>query len=182
MRLDTERILASMSSGVLDARPQGNLLHANPAAAEILGMRLDALRGRPCAEAMGAGQEGCGRCSLDTLSTGAAAHRREVRWLRAGRTVRPIGVSTSILTDESGTERGAIAVIADLSEIKAAEERARRSETLAAIGQLSAHIAHEIRNAVVPIAGSVEILQSEMLAQRRAPAAAGARRHASARG
>jgi signal transduction histidine kinase len=64
--------------------------------------------------------------------------------------------------DENGSRRGVIAVFADLSEFKAVEERARRSETLAAIGQLSAGIAHEIRNCLNPISGSVEFLQREL--------------------
>jgi signal transduction histidine kinase len=64
--------------------------------------------------------------------------------------------------DEDGARRGVIAVFADLSEFKAIEERARRSETLAAIGQLSAGIAHEIRNCLNPISGSVEFLQREL--------------------
>jgi PAS domain S-box-containing protein len=162
VRLDTERILASMSSGVLTLDRNGVVLHVNHAAAEILGTRSEALRGRRCSDALGPGQEGLLSRLLETLRTGQVAHRQEVRLVRPDGTTRPIGVSTSILTDESGEERGTIAVIADLSEIKAAEERARRSETLAAIGQLSAHIAHEIRNAVVPIAGSVELLEREL--------------------
>jgi len=160
LRLDTERILSSMSSGVLTLDPLGNVLHVNPAAAEILGVPADEMRGRPFEEVLGSEEALLARLT-ETLRTGATVHRQELR-LRAGRTTRPVGISTSVLWDESGQRRGAIAVMADLSEIKAAEERARRSETLAAIGQLSAHIAHEIRNAVVPIAGSVEILEREL--------------------
>jgi two-component system sensor histidine kinase PilS (NtrC family) len=163
VRLDTERILASMSSGVLTLDRSGSVLHVNPAAADILGVPASSLRGRRCQDALGSGQESLLARLAETLETGVLAHREEVHLKSAGGRVRPIGISTSILTDEHGKNRGAIAVIADLSEIKAAEERMRRAETLAAIGQLSAHIAHEIRNAVVPIAGSVEILQRELV-------------------
>jgi len=55
-----------------------------------------------------------------------------------------------------------IALFQDLSEVKALEEKIRRGETLAAIGQLSAGIAHEIRNCLNPISGSVEVLQREL--------------------
>jgi signal transduction histidine kinase len=55
-----------------------------------------------------------------------------------------------------------IALFQDLSEVKDLEERIRRGETLAAIGELSAGIAHEIRNCLNPIAGSVEVLQREL--------------------
>ena len=50
----------------------------------------------------------------------------------------------------------------DLSEVKALEEKIRRGKTLAAIGELSAGIAHEIRNCINPISGSVEVLQREL--------------------
>lgn len=162
VRLDTERILASMSSGVLTLDSEGFVLHVNQAAADILACRAAELRGRRCQDVLGPGQEALLACLRDTLATGRTRHRLEVQMRTAGGRLQPLGISTSILTDEAGQPRGAIAVIADLSEIKAVEERARRAETLAAIGQLSAHIAHEIRNAVVPIAGCVEILQRDL--------------------
>lgn len=159
LRLDTECILSSMSSGVLTLDATGRVLHLNRAAAEILGVE-GPTSGRLLEELLGPGGP-LVTVLRQTVESGATVHRQELR-LRAGSVVRPVGVSTSVLLDEAGERRGAIAVMADLSEIKAAEDRARRSETLAAIGQLSAHIAHEIRNAVVPIAGSVEILQKEL--------------------
>jgi len=55
-----------------------------------------------------------------------------------------------------------IALFQDLSDVKALEDRIRRGETLAAIGELSAGIAHEIRNCLNPISGSVEVLQREL--------------------
>jgi signal transduction histidine kinase len=55
-----------------------------------------------------------------------------------------------------------IAVFQDLSQVKDLEARIRHGETLAAIGELSAGIAHEIRNCLNPIAGSVEVLQREL--------------------
>lgn len=162
VRLDTERILASMSSGVLTLDSTGAVLHVNPAAAEILGRPAAELRGRGCQEVLGAGQEALLACLQETMTSGRGRHRMEVQLRSPGGRSQPLGISTSVLTDDGGEPRGAIAVIADLSEIKAVEERARRAETLAAIGQLSAHIAHEIRNAVVPIAGCVEILQRDL--------------------
>jgi signal transduction histidine kinase len=74
----------------------------------------------------------------------------------------PLGISTSVLHDTEGGRRGVIALFQDLSDVKALEERIRRGETLAAIGELSAGIAHEIRNCLNPIAGSVEVLQREL--------------------
>ena len=161
-RLDTDRILENMSSGVLTLDGDGTVLHCNRSAEDLLGQPLAVVRGRLCSDVFGEGQRPLLDRIRTTLATGQAVTREEVK-LRShdGRTV-PVGLSTSFLMDEDGSRRGVIAVFADLSEFKAIEERARRSETLAAIGQLSAGIAHEIRNCLNPISGSVEFLQREL--------------------
>src|SRR6185503_18217538 len=98
----------------------------------------------------------------DTLERNVPTARHETTVSpRGGREV-PLGISTSLLVDTSGERRGVIAIFQDLSEVKSLEERIRRGETLAAIGELSAGIAHEIRNCLNPIAGSVEVLQKEL--------------------
>lgn len=162
VRLDTERILASMSSGVLTLGADQTILHANEAAADVLGIPVTRLRGRRWPEILGPGQEALFARVMEALAQGAGAGRQEIRVPGPDGAARPIGLSTSILRDEDGTVRGVVAVFADLSDIRAAEARARRSETLAAIGQLSAAVAHEIRNAVVPLSGSVELLKRDL--------------------
>jgi PAS domain S-box-containing protein len=162
VRLDTDRILENMSSGVLTLDSAGTVLHYNRSAEDLLGRPLAVVRGRPCTDVFGEGQRPLLDRIRSTFVSGQAVAREEV-WVKApdGRRV-PVGLSTSFLMDEEGARRGVIAVFADLSEFKAIEERARRSETLAAIGQLSAGIAHEIRNCLNPISGSVEFLQREL--------------------
>ncbi len=162
-RLDTDRILESMTSGVLTLDVNGIVLHSNRAAAELLlGKSTVDVRGLAAQEVIGVG----GKPLLDritaTLTSGRLLSREEVTLTAGDGTQVPVGLSTSFLTAEDGTRRGVIAVFADLSEFKAVEERARRSETLAYIGQLSAGIAHEIRNCLNPISGSVEYLQREL--------------------
>ena len=138
------------------------MLHANQAAADVLGTPVEEFRGRLFRESLGPDQDALLERVEQTLETGRAQHRQEIEITGRNGDKCPVGLSTSILTDEFGAKRGVIAVFADLSEFKAVEERARRSETLAAIGELSAAIAHEIRNAVVPMAGSVQILVKEL--------------------
>jgi PAS domain S-box-containing protein len=138
------------------------VLHYNRSAEDLLGLPLADVRGRFCRDVFAVGQRPLLERIQNTLATGQVVSREEVRVLsKDGRSV-PVGLSTSFLIDEEGSRRGVIAVFADLSEFKAIEERARRSETLAAIGQLSAGIAHEIRNCLNPISGSVEFLQREL--------------------
>jgi signal transduction histidine kinase len=57
---------------------------------------------------------------------------------------------------------GVVAVFQDLTEVREMERRARRNETLAEVGALAAGIAHELRNGLKPISGSVEVLQREL--------------------
>ncbi|MEK7316444.1 MAG: ATP-binding protein, partial [Candidatus Eisenbacteria bacterium] len=98
----------------------------------------------------------------ETLESGAAVNRHEALVTREDGREVPLGLSTSLLRDGYGERRGVIAVFQDLSEVKDLESRIRHGETLAAIGELSAGIAHEIRNCLNPIAGSVEVLQREL--------------------
>jgi two-component system sensor histidine kinase PilS (NtrC family) len=61
-----------------------------------------------------------------------------------------------------GNVTGVVAVFQDLTEVREMERRARRNQTLAEVGALSAGIAHELRNGLNPISGSVECLQREL--------------------
>ena len=75
----------------------------------------------------------------------------------AGRPL-PLGLSTNLLTQQDHVT-GVVAVFQDLTEVREMERRVRRNETLAEVGALSAGIAHELRNGLKPISGSVECLQ-----------------------
>jgi signal transduction histidine kinase len=77
----------------------------------------------------------------------------------------PVGISLSPLRDQEGRVLGLVAVFQDLSEKKRIEEQLRRADRLAAVGQLAASIAHEIRNPLAAISGSIQVLQEEMQPQ-----------------
>ena len=159
---DTETILENLSSGLATVDAQGIVRHWNRAAGEILGRSVGDVRGRHYEAALGEGLEEFTARLRETLATGVPAARNEARVRTvAGREV-PLGISTSVLIDAGGGRRGVIALFQDLSDVKALEDRIRRGETLAAIGALSAGIAHEIRNCLNPITGSVEVLQREL--------------------
>ncbi|MFN3739413.1 MAG: two-component system sensor histidine kinase NtrB [Thermodesulfovibrionales bacterium] len=76
---------------------------------------------------------------------------------------RIIGIT--INTFKSDDSRGLIGVFQDLTEIKKAEEETKRREKLAAIGELSRNIAHEIRNPLASLKGSVEMLLENKISE-----------------
>ena len=161
-QFDTESILENMSSGLVTVDALGIVRHWNRSAMEIVGLPADAVRGRHYREAFGPGLESFAERLHETLESGAAVNRHEALVTREDGREVPLGLSTSLLRDGYGERRGVIAVFQDLSEVKDLESRIRHGETLAAIGELSAGIAHEIRNCLNPIAGSVEVLQREL--------------------
>jgi two-component system sensor histidine kinase PilS (NtrC family) len=159
---DTETILENMSSGLATIDAGGSVRHWNRAASEILSMPASAVQGKHYLETFDPGLGAFASRLRDSLERGAEGTRFEVTIsTKDGRTV-PLGISTSLLLGSSGERRGVIALFQDLSQVKELEERIRRGETLAAIGELSAGIAHEIRNCLNPISGSVEVLQKEL--------------------
>jgi two-component system sensor histidine kinase HydH len=71
----------------------------------------------------------------------------------------PLALSAAPILDETGTCQGAVIVLRDLSELKKLEEKVKRSEKLAAIGELAAGVAHEIRNPLSSIRGFAQFLR-----------------------
>jgi two-component system sensor histidine kinase PilS (NtrC family) len=89
------------------------------------------------------------------LEGGAARRARsETELVRSDGSRLPVGMSLSFLR----RGRGAICSFQDLTDIKRMEEQVRQADRLAAIGRLAAGLAHEIRNPIGSIRGSVEVL------------------------
>jgi two-component system sensor histidine kinase PilS (NtrC family) len=161
VRLDHDIILRHLTSGVITIDADGEVAYLNPAAGDMLGIAPDAMRGHPVAECLP------GRLAPLRDALLAALERRETRvrgeLLVRGATGRPlpVGLSTNLLTHEERVT-GVVAVFTDLTEVREMEQRARRNQTLAEVGALAAGIAHELRNGLNPISGSVEYLQREL--------------------
>ena len=98
---------------------------------------------------------------LETLHTGKNFVGYEVEFVRSDGTIVPISVSTSMLYNNKDI-LGVVIVFKDLLEHRAFEDRVRRVDRLAAVGELAAGVAHEIRNPLAAISGSVQILMDEL--------------------
>ena len=142
-----EDIVRSLSSGLITIAPDGIILTANAAAADILG-QPPVLAGQPIDKLMP------GLSAL--VATGRGEVRRADLQLSDDLTV---GVTVSPLRDVRNQVIGRVVNFQDLTELRRLEAQSRRSERLATVGQLAAGIAHEIRNPLASISGSIELLR-----------------------
>jgi PAS domain S-box-containing protein len=162
LRLDTESIVQNLSSALLTIDRAGRIVHFNRVAETLLGLDAARVRGRKLSEALRPEhRELVGKIEA-TLQEGLPLLRAEVRFESEAGESTPVGVSTSVVKDRRGTRCGVVALFQDLTEVRRLEEASRRQDRLSVIGGMAASIAHEVRNCVNPISGSVEMLQSEL--------------------
>ena len=161
VRVDNDVILRHLATGVLTSSASGNVAYLNPAAEQVLGLNTLEARGRPLAQALPERLRPLRALILDTLARREPRARAEVLLRTASGRPMPVGLSTNVLMHE-GVLHGVVAVFQDLTEVREMERRARRNRSLAELGALAAGIAHELRNGLKPISGSVEVLQREL--------------------
>ena len=152
-------IIRTMTNGLIVLDKLGLITALNPAGARQLDLDLEQALHQPAATTIGQAQALL-EIFEQTLDTGQAQARKEISiYHRDGRQV-PLAVSIAPLTGgEAGLQlAGAVAVLEDLSDIKALEAERRRLDRLAALGEMSAVVAHEIRNPIAGIAAGVEYL------------------------
>ncbi len=147
-------VLNSLSSGVLTADLAGLVTFANPAALDLLHLSSVEVVGRP------------------VLSLGLVEEPdwEEIRGSGGGllrferaRSVRGepacFGISVTALRDEEGAAIGRVLIFQNVTKLKRLEGEVRLKEKMAAVGELAAGIAHEIRNPLASISGSVQVLK-----------------------
>jgi len=161
-RLETDDILHHLNSGLLSIDAGGQIIYFNRAAENILGYREENVKGMHCRDVFSERMPSFAHCLMSGVDSRVAFPRKELSIIDRDQKTIPLGLSTSVLTEKSGNLRGVIAIFSDLTEAKAMEQKVRRNDRLAAVGELSASIAHEIRNPLAAISGSVEILKSEL--------------------
>ncbi len=142
-----EIIVRSISSGLITTDLDGTIKLVNPAAQMLIGPHGRA----DC------GDGPCRSCST-TPCRGPDGERREVRTRTPSGTEKLFGVGCSALLGTTGDTIGYIYTFTDLTEIRRLERELRQRDRLAAVGRLASGIAHEIRNPLSSIAGSVKML------------------------
>ena len=138
-------ILESMNNGVVGVDLSGTITQFNRAAARITGHDPSEVCGRLYSE-MFVDATRPELSLVRVLHSGAVLeHDEKVLWHKEGTPV-PVSFQTAILRDAEGNKLGAVEIFSDISRIKALEEEMQQTRTMAALGEMSATVAHEIRN------------------------------------
>jgi two-component system sensor histidine kinase PilS (NtrC family) len=148
-----EDIIHSMRGGLITTDLDGRVMLLNRTAQEITGLRFDQVRGRPLSDLMPTIWQSAGDCG-----DSSAAQRREVEFFRADGQRHFVGFSISPLRTGEGLSTGYVINFQDLTELKRLEQEVATKERMAALGRLSAAIAHEIRQPLTAMAGAVREL------------------------
>ena len=151
-----ELVIESLSDGVLVVDAQGRVHNANPAAGALLGLDH---AGRPAAFELGANPQWQPLLALAQLTfTQREAQRAEVALEEDGASPRRIHVRTRLTSHEHQAESLCVMFLEDLREMEAR----LRTEKLAAMGRMSAAVAHEIRNPLAAIAQANALMEEDL--------------------
>ena len=161
VRLQADTILRNIRSGVLTVDGSGKLLYVNPTAEQLLGLQLASSLGRPVLDDIS-------RAAPDLARAVERSVKFRVRTTRAEALVRsngkqfPIGLTTTYTESEAGgaegAERTTTAIFQDISDQKRLDALRLRAERLEGVAELSASLAHEIKNPLASIRSAVEQL------------------------
>ncbi|HSE38932.1 MAG TPA: PAS domain S-box protein, partial [Blastocatellia bacterium] len=160
-RLFNDRIIESMRSGLVTTDLLGDIITFNRAAEEITGYRATDVRGRNLFTIFGDIEKQI-EAGLESIRTKTRLPRFDIGCRTAdGREIH-LGFSVAPLVDEADNSRGYVLTFQDLTEVMELEREVRRQERLAALGKMAAGLAHEIRNPLASMRGSVQVLASEL--------------------
>src|SRR6266849_4542191 len=156
-----ERIVESIRSGVITTDLQGRIYTFNAAAEEITGYKPEDVRGHDASIFFGDMTRQI-TASMNAAATGKVSPRFQADCLTPNGLALRLGFSIAPLFTEEGETSGLVITFQDLTDVRAMEETSRRQDRLAAVGRLAASIAHEIRNPLATMRGSIQMLRGEM--------------------
>ena len=169
LRLDTDTILETIPAGILVCDYQGNILYSNRSGLKILGMTTQMHSQTLNIRTLLESQPTFLQIIQGMLSDGIPARLLEITLPIPNSNqqddnplLRPIGIDASYLQDNKGGQRGLVVYFTDLTQAKAQERDLRVTDRLTAVGELARDLAHEIRNPLAVIRGSVEFMSREL--------------------
>ncbi|MEK6684383.1 MAG: ATP-binding protein [Nitrospirota bacterium] len=154
-----EHVVQSMSTGLMTTGPNGEITSFNRAAEEIMGFRLGEVKGKPWWEIFDA-------ADLKRLISDEKPLTEPIRFDRdcyRKNGIRLVfGMTVSPLKNEEGRQMGGVWIFQDLTRIREMESEIEHKKRLATIGEMAAGMAHEIRNPLASLSGSLQVLSKDV--------------------
>jgi two-component system sensor histidine kinase HydH len=154
----SEEVTRNMPAGLVVVNATGIISSANPAAEQVLGIQT--LGFRRYSEVLGEKSD-LTQLVGECLTKGSIFRREQVEHLAPGGESRLLGVTISPIRRGAEKINGAICLLTDLTELAALQQQIQLKESLAAVGELSAGIAHEFKNALATISGYAQMISAE---------------------
>ncbi len=158
LRALQDQILKSIGSGIVTMDLAGRITSWNPAAEQITGYSYAEIKDQL--------QHVFGQSIRSLFGHTDDLKERPFRFegpiIKKDGSTAILGMVASLLKDEINAVRGIILIFQDITKILEMEDRVRRQERLATVGSLAAGIAHEIRNPLASLSGSIQVLQGEL--------------------
>jgi two-component system sensor histidine kinase PilS (NtrC family) len=154
-----QHVIDSLPSGLLTTDRAQRVVTFNHAAETITGLTFERVVGRALVEVM---QMPPGLVTaLNAALSGSGARRLEYRFRRGDGAEIDLGLGATHL-ETPGGRAGYLVTFQDVTDVKKLEHGARIQQRLAAVGEMAAGIAHEIRNPLASMSGSIQILRQEL--------------------
>jgi two-component system sensor histidine kinase PilS (NtrC family) len=155
-----ENIIGSINSGLITTNLGGQINFLNRGGTEILGLNTGRVEGRSVEELFGL------ECGYLQEIRRRLLDDRRIRFERYfdtpdGRRIY-LGIAASNLHDRAGSPLGFLFIFQDLTDIHALEQEVRLKERMAAMGEMAAGMAHELRNPLAAISGAVQYLKGDL--------------------
>jgi two-component system, NtrC family, sensor histidine kinase HydH len=152
-----DQVVTSLPAGLIATDKTGKIAFYNSAAENITGFDLSQARGKDPDTVLPDHLYGV----MKSLDRDELVSEKEMECEFAGGRLVPVSVSASKIINEEGQFVGKVMILRDLGEIRRLQDEIRRTEKLAAIGDLAAGVAHEIRNPLSSIKGIASYYKSK---------------------
>jgi two-component system sensor histidine kinase PilS (NtrC family) len=155
----SQYVIDNLVSGLATADADNRLLTFNKSATHITGHQLAEVVGRSAPDVLQLPKEFCVTLDEDLVRT--RSKRTDLQYRRTDNRVIDIGLSVAQLPLPNG-HHGYLYTFQDVTELRRLERGAQMQTRLAAVGEMAAGIAHEIRNPLASMSGSMQILRQEL--------------------